>query len=238
VQKLISITKAGGGFEVSWYSNISFGEIVGAAGSVIGGIIGALGSAAAVFLMLRAQRHDEIERVSDAVLSEVVELCKSPIGQLNACAQIQLGTLSPPLSELRNLFTAPSPIVFPAVANMVSRLPWANLAVTFYMQLQETRGLIAVLENAFPGNTRVTGAHIQMLADLLISQCQLARFILRKARGRSGTEATLALQQRIHILRVLDEQLTAARDVFPNSESFRDQELPIGISAIEVARPT
>ena len=217
--------------------NISPGEIVGALGSVVGGIIGALGSAAAVFIMLRAQRADEIAKVSDAVLGEVVELCKSPIGQLNACAQIQLGVISPPISEFKNLFQMPAPIVFPAVASMVGKLPFATLTVTFYMQLQETRGLLAVIEGAFPPNAPVTGAHIQMLADLLISQCQLARFILRRASQAHSHEAALARDQRAHMLRVLDEQLAAAQQVFPNSESFRDQQLPIGISSVDLSAP-
>lgn len=217
--------------------DVSPGEIVGALGSIVGGVIGALGSAAAVFIMLRAQRNDEIEKVSEAVLSEVVELCKSPIGQLNACAQIQLNIISPPISEFKNLFQMPAPIVFPAVASMIGRLPFATLAVTFYMQLQETRGLLAVIEGAFPPNAPVTGAHVQMLADLLISQCQLARFILGSAPRAHSHETALARDQRAHMLTVLDEQLAAAREVFPNSESFRDQQLPIGISSVELSTP-
>ena len=214
--------------------DLSPGEILGALGSVAGGFIGALGSAAAVFLMLRAQRNDEIAKVSDAVLSEVVELCKSPIGQLNACAQIQLGYLHPPMSALKDLFRAPAPIVFPAIASMISRLPSSTLVVTFYMQLQETPGLITTIENAFPADATVTAEHIQTLADLIISQCQLARFILRNARGTTKNQTTLAGKQRIHMLKVLDEQLAAAQEVFPNAPSFLDQELPIGISQGEM----
>ena len=208
---------------------------VSALGSVVGGIIGALGSAAAVFIMLRAQRNDETSKVSDAVLSEVVELCKSPIGQLNACMQIQLGHLHSPISALKDLFRAPAPIVFPAIASMISRLPSSTLVVTFYMQLQETPGLITTIENAFPADALVTGAHIQMVADLLISQCQLARLILGKARETPDNEMTLATRQRAHMLRVLDGQLAAAQEVFPNAESFLDQQLPIGMSRFEVS---
>jgi hypothetical protein len=97
------------------------------------------------------------------------------------------------------------------------------------------RGLLAVIEGAFPPNAPVTGAHVQMLADLLISQCQLARFILRSARRAHSHEAALARDQRVHMLRVLDEQLAAAQQVFANSESFRDQQLPIGISGIDLS---
>jgi hypothetical protein len=64
------------------------GEILGALGSVMGGTIGAFGSAAAIYIMLQGQRDDEIEKVSAAVLREVAELCKQPVGQLGACAGI------------------------------------------------------------------------------------------------------------------------------------------------------
>jgi hypothetical protein len=191
----------------------------------LGGIIGALGSAAAVYIMLRAQRNDEIAKVSDAVLSEVAELCKPPIGQLHACAQIQMGQIICPISELKDLFQAPVPIIFPAVASMINRLPRSDLVVTFYMQLQESRGMLAVIEHAFPPNMRVTGQHIQGLADLVTSQCQLANFILKNSPPGDG----LSGEKRMHMLKVLDEQLAAAKQVFPNAQSFLDQQLPTGI---------
>jgi hypothetical protein len=217
---------------LAWLSSwldVSAGETLGALGSVAGGIIGALGSAAAVFLMLRRQRADEIEKVSAAVLSEVAELCKSPIGQLNACAQIQMGQITCPVSQLKNLFQSPVPVIFPAIANMVSRLPSAALVVSFYSQLQETRGLLAVTESASRPEEIVTGGHIKMLADLTISQCQLARFILQRGNDERADQGTVAGQQRTRMLKVLDEQLAAAKQVFPNADSFLDQQLPIGI---------
>jgi hypothetical protein len=50
-------------------------------GNILGGAIGALGSAAAVYLMFKGQRDDEIEKGSAAIFREITELCKSPIGQ-------------------------------------------------------------------------------------------------------------------------------------------------------------
>jgi hypothetical protein len=157
---------------------VSSGEALGAFGSILGGIIGALGSAAAVFIMLRRQRIDEIDKVSAAILREVAELCKSPIGQLTACAKIAQGETTVPVSELRQLFHMPEPIVFPAVAGLIGRLPSPTLVVTFYMQLRETAGLLAVLEGSARPGEAATKIHVQGLADLAISQCQLARFIL------------------------------------------------------------
>jgi hypothetical protein len=136
------------------------GEIAGSLGNIIGGTIGALGSAAAVYLMLRAQRKDETEKASAAILREVTELCKAPIGQLGAVAGIQTGEINVPKSELRQLFHMPTPIMYPAFADRINRLPRPTLVVTFYMQLQETQGLLSVLENSEPRDEIVTSGHI------------------------------------------------------------------------------
>ena len=197
------------------------GEISGALGNVIGGTIGALGSAAAVYLMLKAQREEETEKTSAAIMREVTELCKAPIGQLGAVAGIQTGQIRVPKSQLRQLFHTPVPTIYPAVADRINRLPRPTLVVTFYMQLQETMGLVAVLENSEPRDEIVTSGHIQVLADLLISQCQLARMILSSAAPDPDRETALVTGQRNVMLNVLDEQLASARQLFPNAEAFQ-----------------
>jgi hypothetical protein len=204
-------------------SSSKSGEIAGALGSVVGGVIGALGSAAAVYIMLKGQRDDEIEKISAAVLREITELCKSPIGQLTACAGIQTGQIRCPKSELKGLFHTPSPIIYQAVADRIGRLPAATLVVTFYMQLQETRGLVAVIENSAPTDEIVTAGHIQVLADNLISQCQLARLILSSVKADPDREVELVTKQRSYMLKTLDEQLAAAKLLFPNAQSFKPQ---------------
>lgn len=199
------------------------GEIAGALGSVIGGTIGALGSAAAVYIMLQGQRDDEIEKVSAAVLREIAELSKSPIGQLCVCAQIQSGELKCQTSQLKILFQTPDPVVFPAVASLIARLPSPTLVVTFYMQLQEMRGLVAVLVDHAPPAEILAGGHIQGLADLAINQCQLARSILGSPVPAADREATLMAGKRADLLKILDAQLAAAKQVFPDAESFHEQ---------------
>jgi hypothetical protein len=79
----------------------------------------------------------------------------------------------------------PEPIVFPAVADRVSRLPSATLIVSFYSRLSETRGVIEIIVLAPPVAQLIPPAveklaqhNIQGLADLLISQCQVAKMIL------------------------------------------------------------
>jgi hypothetical protein len=108
---------------VASWMGVTHGELLGAAASVVGGIIGALGSAAAVYLMLGKQRADEQDRVSAAVLREVAELCKAPIGHLTMCAQIATGQGQVPVADLKGLFVSPQPVVFPAVAGLIGRLP-------------------------------------------------------------------------------------------------------------------
>jgi len=203
--------------------DLTFYKIMTDWGSLFGGIIGAMGSAAAVYIMLKRQRDEETEKVSAALLREIAELSKSPVGQLTACVLIQSGQLTCTKSTLKDLFHTPTPIIYPAIADRISRLPRPTLVVTFYTQLQETRGLVAVLENSPPREEIVTGAHIFQLADLLISQCQLAQFILSNAEPDADTEAKLLAGQRAHILKVLDEELAAAKVAFPNADSFRGQ---------------
>jgi hypothetical protein len=199
----------------------SAGEKASALGNIIGGTIGALGAAFAVYFMLKLQRDDETEKTSAAVLREVVELCKGPMAQLSACALIQSGQLAPPVSQLRQLFHVATPTIYPAIADRISRLPRATLVVTFYMQLQETMGMVGVIEGSEPPTKIVTGGHIQGLADLLISQCKIARMILDSAKPDEGHEAKLVAAQRAVMVRQLDEELAAARLIFPDAETFQ-----------------
>ncbi len=80
----IGVTLAAIAFS-SFFANLrlsSPGEKAGALGNVVGGIIGALGAALAVYLTLHMQRRDDMDKISAAILAEIMELCKSPIGQL------------------------------------------------------------------------------------------------------------------------------------------------------------
>lgn len=196
------------------------GEIAEALGAVIGGAIGAGGAAVAVYIMLAGQRADDTEIVSAAVLAEVAELCKFPIGQLGACFVIQGGGLDAPKSSLPALMHTPEPIIFPAVADRVSRLSSATLVVSFYSRLSETRGLIEIIVLAPPAAEKLAAHHVQGLADLLISQCQVAKMILESVETDKIKETALVRARRLHMLKQIDEQLASAREIFPDAESF------------------
>lgn len=209
------------------------GEVAGALGGVIGGAIGAGGSAAAVYMMLAGQRADDTEIVSAAVLAEIAELCKFPIGQLGACFLIQQGALDAPKSSLPALMHTPEPIIFPAVADRVSRLPSATLVVSFYSRLSETRGVIEIVVLAPPvvqlippAVEKLASYHIQGLADLLVSQCQVAKMILESIDADGIKETPLVRARRLHMLKMIDAQLASAREIFPNAESFHPHAPP------------
>jgi hypothetical protein len=197
------------------------GEVAGALGAVVGGTIGAMGAALAVYLTLRGQREEEISKVSSAVLSEIAELCKSPMGQLGACLEIQRG-MAVPSSHLKYLFATPKPVIYPAIADRVSRLPRPTLVVTFYMQQAETRGMIELITNTAPSNEFITFQGVREITDLLISQCQLAHQILRTA-PEQPDEDPLLLAKRAAMVTQLDGQLRLARGVYPDAPSFQDQ---------------
>ena len=99
-------------------------------------------------------------------------------------------------------------------------MPNPTLVVTFYMQLQETQGLLAVIENEIPPNEVLVGGHIRVLADLLINQCQLARSILSSPEASSEKGEALLAGQSSSLCKILDEHLAAAKKEFPDAELF------------------
>ena len=198
------------------------GEVANALGAVIGGTIGAGGAAAAVYLTLRIQREDESKKATEAILSEIAELAKFPIGQLGACGKAASGEMRAPMAVLPQMMHTPQAVIYPAVADRIARLPNPTLVVSFYNRIQETRGVVAVITTSAPPNVIVSREHIAGLADLLISQCQLARMILD---SDSGTDhaAVLAVEMRKTMMKNIDEQLEIAKQVFPEAESFRPE---------------
>ena len=73
------------------------GEVAGALGSFIGGIIGAGGAVLAVYLALSNQRREETAKVSVSVRTEVAALSKYVIGAIEICRTITNGTRQVPI---------------------------------------------------------------------------------------------------------------------------------------------
>lgn len=196
------------------------GEIAAALAGIIGGAVGAAGSALAVFMTLDLQKRDEIEKVNAAILTEVAEQARFAIGHLGACALIQNGTIAAPKAELVRLMGAPRSVIYPAIADQVSRLHRPALVVSFFTRLEEMRYVVDVIAYSQPANEVLTGAHIQQLADLLISVCQIAKFLLEKPKSDADHEANLTDAIRVRTAGMLDEQLASAKGAFPNAESW------------------
>jgi hypothetical protein len=99
------------------------GEVAAALASILGGLIGAAGAALAVYLTLKGQRDDESASTISAILSEVAELSKFPVGQLGFCGQVQIGNASAPKSALPTIMHTPEAVIYPALPARIARLP-------------------------------------------------------------------------------------------------------------------
>lgn len=206
------------------------GEVAGAMGAVLGGMIGALGSAAAVYILLGRERDDEIQKVSAAVLAEVVALAKFPLGQLEMCEQLKYGQVKVPKAGLPMAMHVPEPVIYPAVADRVSRLPSAMLVVAFFSGLAELRGLVSLIANSKPEDPIVEIPQVDSLAEMLVHLCILAAQILDRQGAVSAAESQTASKVRQVIRNRLDHQINRAKLVWPNAEWYQE-ETPAGAEA-------
>jgi hypothetical protein len=108
------------------------------------------------------------------------------------------------------------------MADRISRLPRPTLVVTFYTQLAETRGMIELLSSAGNPQEQLEFGMVREIADLLISQCQLAYLILSASAAGPEDDPLLTAKRRMMVTQ-LERQLATARERFPEAESFRDQ---------------
>lgn len=104
------------------------GEVAGALGSFVGGVIGAGGAVLAVYVALASARDEETRKVSAAVKTEVASLTTYIIGAMEACQQIASGERQVPRRDagyiIRKLFV--EPVVYKAVADRIGLLPAAT----------------------------------------------------------------------------------------------------------------
>jgi hypothetical protein len=211
--------------------NSKAGEIAGALGSLIGGIVGAGGAVWAVFLMLSRQRKEETAKVADAVRTEVTTIVKSIILSIKVCQQIAEGTRHVPRQDARyivkNLFS--DPIVYPAVADRVGLLPYPQATTEFYMRLSEAKAMVEALRTKTdpPGITYsaptveyVTPEFAATIADSLGTALLLARSIVANEDDAS-VKVQLAGLVQARVVGQIDECLKSAKESFPDAESFQ-----------------
>lgn len=208
------------------------GEIAGALGSLIGGIIGAGGAVLAVYLALSSQRNEEAARSSDAVRTEVTTYAKYVIGGIEVCQQIANGTVRIPRQDARYVAKSfwADPIVYSAVADKIGLLPHPNATVEFYMRLSEARSMLEALrtrtnpESAIyvaPPPEFITPEFAASVADSLITALQLARAIIGDEIQLDSGKPHLGTWIKITVVRQIDQCLESAKLSFPNAESFQ-----------------
>lgn len=198
----------------------SAGETATALGSVVGGIVGALGAAAAVYLTLKIQRDDETEKVCTAIITEIAQLSRFPLEQLATCRAITAGRYNFPRRDLPTIMQTPSPTLYLSAAESISRVPRPTLVIAFYMGLVETEKCVNVIVSQPSPDIFLTPGHVRGLGVLLINQCNLARQILADAPIPSGREKELVTAMLSQFIRMLDEELASSRPVFPDTQDY------------------
>lgn len=161
----------------------NYGEIAGALGSVVGGMIGASGAAVAVYLTLAAQRQEDRTRINGAVAQEVMEFARMVVGRLQTCESIRAGAISLPAVKLAEAMEMPQPIIYPAVADKVGLLVRPQCVVAFYARIVEI-GMVVRAFSRVPlaeaeiiqkdgiENIVATWADIAYFAELIITDAQ------------------------------------------------------------------
>jgi hypothetical protein len=209
----------------------SAGELAGALGSLIGGIVGAGGAVWAVFLMLSRQRSEETEKVAEAVRTEVTTLVKYAIGAVVICEQIKKGIIKVPRQDAHYIVKnfAGDPIIYPAVADRVGLLRHPHATAEFYMRILEAKIMVEMLRTKtdVPG-IMYTAAPVELVtpqfagsvADSLLTALQLARSIVADEEMSVGKPQFTAWVQSVVVAQI-DDCLASAKETFPDAESFK-----------------
>jgi len=214
------------GFFAALMGSKTAGEIAGALGSFIGGIVGAGGAVIADYLTLATQRKAETVKVAVAVRTEVAALAKYVMGAVEICQHIASGIRQVPVSDasyiIRKLMV--EPIVYPAVADRIGLLPHANATTEFYMRLSEAKTIVESMQMAFrqaPAAQLVTPDLAATIADSLITTLQLARGILGDDEADPAERAHFEGWVRGIMVNQIDDCLRSAKVTWPNAESFQ-----------------
>lgn len=194
------------------------GEIAGALGSFVGGVIGAGGAVLAVYVALSSQRNEDTRKVSAAVRTEVASLVTYIIGAVEICQDIAGGGRQVPRKDvgyiMRKLFVEPA--VYRAVADRIGLLPHPNATTQFYMRLSEARAMVESLQMASIEQEYVSAENAATIADSLITALQLAHGVL----GNDGDPRMAEWVGQV-MVRQIDECLKSARHSFPDAVSFQ-----------------
>lgn len=175
---------------VSGFAGASTDAQLAAVAAIAGGLIGAAGTAVAVYLTLAAQRRDEAQKAETALRMEVAEFARLTLGPLFfLCERILVGGERIPMRDLPALIALPEPIVYKATADRISRLPYGRLLVAFHGRIAEARSMATIsastaqppqIEGGRSPPERMTDTKTaKALGTALAEACDIARTILR-----------------------------------------------------------
>lgn len=215
---------------ISLLAEASSGEQLAAVAAIVGGLIGAAGTALAVYLTLASQRRDEAEKVEAALLMEVAEFGRLAAGALAPFEGVLKKEYVDviPLRDLPVLTALPEPVVYKATADRISRLPYGTLFVSFHARIAEARQFATLLAITARPEIREGAPPVDRMLDERVARtlligwydiCTIAQSILRKqvnARQLAAAAIGAALaelddvQKRIAPLVTTPEDLAAA----------------------------
>ncbi len=205
-------------FRCAWIAAAQ-GEQLAALGSVLGGIIGVFGSAAAVYLTLWSQRQDETDKVSNAIIREVMEFSRFAVGNLTTCENLYKNVVQMPGTDLPAAMQTPEPIVYPAIADRIGRLHMPQRVVAFYTRIAEARRVAAIIAIRLFGQMPVSHEQASKMADIWIDICQFAELIMLSA----DFKLQIDLRTRDIFVEQIRSALASARKTFPEAESFSEE---------------
>ncbi len=166
------------------------GELVGALGSVLGGIIGAAGAALAVYLTLGGERRDERKRIAGAVRREVSAFMRAAVVDLNICETILTRQVNMPVAHFPLAMGMPKPTIYPAIADRIGRLQAPHRLVSFFMRIAEVQTMAAVIgvqpQDAHP---IVTPEDARLVVAVLTDVLRFGEWIITEKKPEPGIDA-------------------------------------------------
>lgn len=126
------------------YPGAPSADQLAAASALLGGFIGAGGTAFAVYLTLASQRRDEAQEVESALRAEVSELARLALGLVQLCDLVmnEREGYKIPLRDLPVVMSMPDAPIFRSTADRISRLAYGSLFVVLHARIAEALQLV------------------------------------------------------------------------------------------------
>jgi hypothetical protein len=193
------------------------GEFAAAVGSIFGGIVGAGGAIAAVYLLINQQRAEDEIRISGAVTKEIIVFTKIIIESLKICRSIKAGRIVVQKKNANSLMTYAEPIIYKGVADRIGLYPHGQAVVEFYTRVILVQAALQVIVNGPDDDAEpVTAANAETIAKPLIIACQCAKIILNSHVPRYDADKQTAKA----IVAQIEATLQSAKECFHAPECF------------------